>query len=52
MPLVIRPWSDEDLPAAQRLARRLWPHATHHPGGLAWEAATGQLPTTTLVAER
>jgi GNAT superfamily N-acetyltransferase len=47
----LRSWATPaDTTAVQHLARRLWPLGPH-PGGLGWEAATGQLPTATVLAE-
>lgn len=52
MSLVIRQWKHpEDDLAVQHLAQQLWPIGLH-PGGLAWETATDQLPEHTAVAER
>ena len=50
--LTLRPWNrPDDTVAVQQLVSRLWPLATH-PGGLGWEAASDQLPTHTMLAER
>ena len=38
-----------DIAALQRLAIRMWPVGFHHPGGLAWAAATDQLGDEVLL---
>jgi GNAT superfamily N-acetyltransferase len=47
----LRPWNRRvDTVAVQQLSSRLWPLGPH-PGGLGWEAAIDQLPTSTMLAE-
>jgi GNAT superfamily N-acetyltransferase len=46
----LRPWEGPaDTRAMQELGRRLWPRGDH-PGGLGWEAASGQLPARVMMA--
>jgi GNAT superfamily N-acetyltransferase len=47
----LRSWDGTpDIRGAQTLASRLWPHGPH-PGGLGWDAATGQMPATLIIAD-
>jgi GNAT superfamily N-acetyltransferase len=47
----LRSWNaTTDVRAVQQLASRLWPRGPH-PGGLGWDAATGQMPGTLIIAD-